>query len=111
MASDVSQTDPKLPPAWKARLSDHQMLPRKIMAPQSPPQPLEMPSKIVIEPTTPANDDGLPAFKIKQQIEPQPTYTNVPQAPKLRDMRVGVLVAGAIVAIGAFVLVQFLIGA
>ncbi len=73
--------------------------------------PDESPAKVVIEPTEPANTQGLPAFKIKQEIDPQPTAADTTERPKLRDMRFGVIVTGLVVALGALALLPTLIGA
>lgn len=113
MPSDISHPDRKLPSAWKARLSEQQPILRKHSAPRDERSVFvdESPVKVVIEPTEPANAKGLPAFKIKQEIDPQPTAADAVEKPKLREMRFGVLVTGLMVALGALALLPTLIGA
>ena len=111
MASDVSHPAKNLPLRWKARLSDQPPTVRADPQPRNrrAVEDRTSPASVVIEPTTPVTEMGLPAFKIRQEIEPQPTSALSGAPEPERDLRTGIIVAVACAAIVALVVVGFII--
>lgn len=105
MASDVSHPERNLPVRWKARLHDQPpIVPDRNVGNESRSiGPGESPVNVVIEPTEPTNAHGLPAFRIKQEIDPQPTDAVSQAGPASREMRAGVMIATIIVALFAMI--------
>lgn len=101
MASDVSYPERKLPVRWKARLHDQPPIVRE--QPKSDESekiaPGESPINVVMEPTEPVNAHGLPAFRIKQEIEPQPTDAISNVGPRSREVRISVMIGTIVIAL------------
>lgn len=100
MASDVSHPSHKLPISWKGRLSDQKPLKRsqKSRRTSSTAEDDTSPAGVVIEPTKPVTELGLPAFKIRQEIDRQPTTDHDDDAPVADRMTTRVIVALSLVA-------------
>lgn len=91
MPSDVSHPDNKLPLQWKGRLSEQPPLQRrrKVKSRDLALDDDTSPARVMIEPTKPVNEQGLPAFKIKQEIDPQPFATDGDDVPDTVGLRLG----------------------
>ncbi len=95
MASDVSHPDNNLPLRWKGRLSEQPPIERasKPRKAKSIAEENTSPARVVMEPTEPKTDKGLPAFKIKQEIDPQPTASNTHATSDVTGVRPGAFIA------------------